>query len=156
MRLNFFQDLFSEVVIDGMTYLDIAARRFKVNPKYVNDVTYYQKARVSEHDRIDVIAHRALGDSSLWWVIAVMNDIFDPFYDLPMEDNMIADTARMNVEQEFGVLQANWNSAHNDRYDEIVTELESEREIISEIKVPRALFVPEIINDLRSQIRRRT
>ena len=33
---------------------------------------------VVEGDRLDLLAHRYLGDARLWWVIADFNDIFWP------------------------------------------------------------------------------
>ena len=33
---------------------------------------------VAEGDRIEVLAHRYLGDARLWWVIADYNDLFWP------------------------------------------------------------------------------
>ncbi len=33
---------------------------------------------IVESDRIDLIAHRYLGNSSLWWVICDYNDVFFP------------------------------------------------------------------------------
>ena len=34
--------------------------------------------RVIEGDRLDLLAHRLLGDARLWWIIADYNDIFWP------------------------------------------------------------------------------
>lgn len=33
---------------------------------------------VADGDRIDLIAHRYLGDARLWWIIADYNDLFFP------------------------------------------------------------------------------
>ena len=33
---------------------------------------------VTDGDRLDLIAHRYLGDARLWWIIADYNDIFFP------------------------------------------------------------------------------
>lgn len=33
---------------------------------------------VIEGDRIDLIAHRYLGDARLWWIVADYNDLFFP------------------------------------------------------------------------------
>jgi hypothetical protein len=33
---------------------------------------------VVEDDRIDLLAHRYLGDTRLWWIICDYNDIFFP------------------------------------------------------------------------------
>ena len=33
---------------------------------------------VLDGDRIDVIAHRYLGDARLWWIVADYNDLFFP------------------------------------------------------------------------------
>lgn len=39
---------------------------------------------IEESERIENIADRYYGDPSLHWIIYYMNDIIDPFYDLPL------------------------------------------------------------------------
>ncbi len=34
-------------------------------------------------DRLDLLAHRFYGDSSLWWIIAVSNNLSDSFFVTP-------------------------------------------------------------------------
>ena len=43
-------------------------------PPRPDDLTH----AVAEGDRLDLLAHRYLGDARLWWVIADANDIFWP------------------------------------------------------------------------------
>lgn len=43
-----------------------------LNTKPRSDDSYYT---VKEGDRLDLIAHRFLGDARLWWVVAEYNDI---------------------------------------------------------------------------------
>lgn len=46
-------------------------------PKTANDL--YTKVKPGEEGRLDLIAFRVYRLEGLWWVIAFMNDIIDPF-----------------------------------------------------------------------------
>lgn len=42
----------------------------------------YHKVEYSESGRLDLIAYKKLGDPSLWYPIALLNNIFDPIADV--------------------------------------------------------------------------
>ncbi len=64
---------------DCILYRDTAGdffgrrRRIDTTPRYDDRLH-----TVIEGDRIDLLAHRYLGDAKLWWVICDYNDIFFP------------------------------------------------------------------------------
>ena len=55
------------------------------------DMTNYDRYVVTESDlmRLDLIAHRVYGDSSWWWVIAWVNNVFNPLRDLVVGDVLL-------------------------------------------------------------------
>lgn len=54
---------------------DFLGRRQRIDTTPCHDDHFYS---VVEGDRIDLIAHRYLGDARLWWVIADYNELFFP------------------------------------------------------------------------------
>ena len=55
--------------IDGIEFFDLM--ELPTIPEQPGDVKY----RVEGSDRIDSLAHRFYGDPTLWWVLAVANDM---------------------------------------------------------------------------------
>lgn len=47
--------------------------------RYKENTIFYQKYIISEGDRWDLIANKFYGTTDLWWIIALFNDIKDPF-----------------------------------------------------------------------------
>lgn len=43
----------------------------------------YVQITLTEKDRLDLLAYKYYGNALLWWVIALANDIYDPF-DVPV------------------------------------------------------------------------
>jgi len=53
-------------------------------PKNVEDV--YHEITILDKDRLDLISYKYYGVEEYWWIIALANDIFDPFSDLDPGD----------------------------------------------------------------------
>lgn len=58
------------------------------------DMAEYSMYSVTESDlkRIDLIAHRTLGDVNLWWAIAFVNNIANPLEDISIGDTLMIPT----------------------------------------------------------------
>lgn len=91
----------NKVVADRVNYIDIANTsisntRYNKCRKLIKDnkiyyETYnkygvaestediYYKVDASTVDRLDIIANKVYNNSNYWWVIAIANDIIDPF-----------------------------------------------------------------------------
>ena len=54
-------------------------RNLKI-PKTDEDM--FHEVRVKDKYRIDLIAHKYYNNQDLWWVIALANNVKDPFFDL--------------------------------------------------------------------------
>ena len=72
----------THVVVDG--FVHPGRRRYGIWRKPTIDMTGYSRHVVRENDigRIDLIANRLYGDSSLWWAICMVNAISNPLEDL--------------------------------------------------------------------------
>lgn len=92
-------------LVDGSGYLTDSYAFGVWNPVTIepraDDIIHF----VSQHEigRIDLIAHKYYKDSRLWWIIALVNDIKDPWDDLTM-----GKTLRIPTEATVrGAIQAN-------------------------------------------------
>ena len=60
--------------------------RFKVRDIIKNRTAIYFDYVVKDSDRPDIIASKYYDDPSLDWIIFLVNDIVDPYYDWPLSD----------------------------------------------------------------------
>jgi hypothetical protein len=67
------------------TYLLNIFRNYIINEKAENSVLYYINYDVEDSDFCDTISQKYYGTPYLWWVIALFNDILNPFeeFDAP-------------------------------------------------------------------------
>jgi len=72
----------TRVVVDGFVFP--GRRRYGIWRKPEIDMTGYGRyvVKASDLGRIDLIANRAYGDSTLWWAICMVNNISNPLEDL--------------------------------------------------------------------------
>jgi len=68
---------------NGLSLAEIT-RRLTISNSVKNRVGTYDLYLVKEGERIEDLAYRIYGDPNYNWVIMLMNDIIDPFYDWAM------------------------------------------------------------------------
>lgn len=66
------------------TITDIS-RRFKIIEAIRNRIAIYYDYTIKEGERADTIAYFYYGDSSLDWIIYIVNNIIDPQWDWPLD-----------------------------------------------------------------------
>jgi hypothetical protein len=59
-------------------------KRFKITDNIKDRGAVFYNYDVKDSDRPDIIAEKFYGDSTLDWVILLVNDIIDPYYDWPL------------------------------------------------------------------------
>ena len=59
-------------------------RRVKVRSKIANNLSLFDKIDVPEGDNPEDIAYKAYGDADYFWVVCLMNNIVNKYYDWPM------------------------------------------------------------------------
>ena len=57
----------------------------KIRQAVKDDIATYYPYRIEEGERPDMLAQTYYGDTSYYWLIFIMNDIKDPYYDWPMD-----------------------------------------------------------------------
>ena len=59
-------------------------KRFTIKDTLTNRGAIYYKYQVKDSDRPDIVAEKLYGDGTLDWIILLINDIVDPYYDWPL------------------------------------------------------------------------
>lgn len=70
--------LFPETTIDDQTIIDIW-NAYILSPEIKDKIFTFDYYEVKENDRWDIISEKLYGNRSLWWLLALTNDIDDPF-----------------------------------------------------------------------------
>lgn len=74
---------------DDRNYFMNIFRSFDVNEEASRNVLYYSTYEVSDEDIfLDNISYKIYKTPHLWWVIALINNIQNPFEDLNVGDNI--------------------------------------------------------------------
>lgn len=74
---------------DDRNYFMNIFRSFDVNEETSRNVLYYSTYEVSDEDIFfDTISHKIYKTPHLWWVVALINNIQNPFEDLEIGDNI--------------------------------------------------------------------
>ena len=61
-------------------------RRVKIRDKLANNVTLFDKYDVIEGEKPEDVAYKAYGDADYFWVITLVNNIVNRFYDWPLDE----------------------------------------------------------------------
>ena len=61
-------------------------RRVKVRSKIANNVALFDKFDVPEGDSPETVAYKVYGDAEYFWVVCLMNNIVNRYYDWPLDE----------------------------------------------------------------------
>ena len=61
-------------------------RRVKARSKLADNVTLFDKYDVTEGERPEDVAYKAYGDSDYFWVVTLINNIVNRYYDWPLDE----------------------------------------------------------------------
>jgi len=61
-------------------------RRVKVRSKIANNVALFDKFDVPEGDSPETVAYKVYGDAEYFWVVTLMNNIVNRYYDWPLDE----------------------------------------------------------------------
>lgn len=63
-------------------------RSYNLNSEITTDVVYYNTLEVGNDDRWDTISYKLYGTPYLWWIVALINDVSNPFEELEEGTNI--------------------------------------------------------------------
>jgi len=61
-------------------------RRVKIRDKLADNVTLFDKYDVEEGEKPEDVAYKIYGDTDYFWVVTLMNNIVNRFYDWPLDE----------------------------------------------------------------------
>ena len=61
-------------------------RRVKVRSKIAKNVTLFDKYDVQEGEKPEDVAYKAYGDADYFWVVTLVNNIVNRYYDWPLDE----------------------------------------------------------------------
>ena len=73
-------------------------RGFEIDENIFDYAVYFDKYVIQTGERLDTIANKFYGDPTYDWVLAITNNLVNPGYDLPMDDNAL----RIYIEDLYG------------------------------------------------------
>lgn len=90
-------------------------KRFRLNEIQKNKKYVLYDYDIKDRDRPDLMAEKYYGDSTLDWLIFIVNEIFDPYYQWPLT----YDQFQGYIVQKYGSVSAAMGQIHH--YEQIVT-----------------------------------
>lgn len=81
-----FRNLFPDIVVEDVKMSDFW-NAWQLSQEFKDKIKIFDTFLVTDQDRWDTIAEDVYGDRKLWWVIAMFNNIEDPF-SVYFEDNI--------------------------------------------------------------------
>ena len=63
-------------------------RRIKVRSKIKDNISLYDKYDVAEGETPETVAFKVYGDTNYFWVVCLMNNIVNRYYDWPLDEHV--------------------------------------------------------------------
>lgn len=93
--------------------------RYKINELLTNKSAVYYDYNVQDSDTLEIIAAKYYEDPSLDWVLMLVNNIIDPFYDFPLNDTDLNNF----ISNKYGSISLAQGTVHH--YEKIVRQSRS-------------------------------
>ena len=90
-------------------------RRFKISDVLKNNRIVYYEYDIQDHDRADAMAERYYGDSRLDWLLFVVNQMYDPYFQWPLNYSQFD----AYIRQKYGSPSIAMATTHH--YEQIIT-----------------------------------
>jgi len=133
--------LFKEVVINDTQLKDIF-KRITIKDKYLTETSLYSYHRISDGQTPDSLARLYYDDSYLYWLILIVNEMQDYFYDWPLTENELRLLAQKEYED--GIYDT------GESVDDVYVRLSEENDEKRLIKYIRPDYLKDILFELNN------
>jgi len=136
-----------EYKYEGVTYniKNIFLKIGFINLYKQQNPEFFDKYFIKENDRPETIAFKYYGNQDLWWLIIILNDIKDPFFDWCLSSIELEEWSKYEA-----ILEAGSDDYSEIRRSEILSDMKIENDKKREIY----LLKPEYVNNLLVQLAR--
>lgn len=93
-----------------------------------NNIDAYYLYSIRDSDRPETLAERIYGDAEAHWIILYANNIYDPYYDWPMDDR----TFQKYIIKKYGSLE--WAKTNYHHYEKVITRENPAAQVINTTK----------------------
>lgn len=131
--------LLNKVVYNGQTVTDIY-KSFKFIDGFKRDVKYTTDYAISDGETPEMVSYTVYGVTDWWWIILILNDIQDPFYDWPLSNDELESWAKKLV--------PDWET-NPTTYMAKLTELVASNETNRNIKLLKEEYINKIVEQLK-------
>lgn len=90
-----------------------------------NNVNAYYYYIVEDSDRPEILAEKVYGDAQAHWLILYANNIYDPYYDWPMDER----TFEKYIIKKYGSLE--WAKTNYHHYEKVITRENPSAQVIT-------------------------
>lgn len=121
---------------------------YSLNLEYVDDLVF-KLYRINGIKRIDTIAYELYGTTDYWWLIALINNIKDIIFDLPIEEDIIRQITTNKTKDKYGSITT--SDAIN-YYNLTLSDLIEENDGKRLIRVIDKVYISRIITDILKRL----
>ena len=68
--------------------------KFDIVFDYKNNINLIQSYEIKDNEFIETVAYNVYQDTDFWWIVALFNNIQNPFIDWPLSQSQIIDIAK--------------------------------------------------------------
>jgi len=115
--------------------------QYKILETYKRDAASFNTYNVQDNERIENISYKFYNSVDWWWIIALFNDIKNPFFDLPLSEAQLIDLSIRLFEEESKYPQK--------VYYNLLFEANEKRR---KINIPKRAFIADIVWKYREAI----
>jgi len=113
----------------------------RILERYKRDGASFFKYNIGTDERIENISQKFYKTIDYWWIIAIFNDIRNPFFDMPMTEEQVVDFA--------GILEEREGKYPKNVYYKLVAEA---NELRREIYIPKETIIADVVWQFREAI----
>jgi hypothetical protein len=124
-------------------YPDAKLRNIFNTLKLDIDEDFIQTYRIDEVKRLDQISYELYETTNYWWIIALLNDINDIIFDIPVSDEVLMEAAKKKTLEEYETIEAGM-----DYYLELYEQYQEVNESKRVINVVIPSYISRVITEI--------
>lgn len=138
MARNDYFNILKDITLDDIPLKDIFSRY-----NIFNETNNYFIYKIKDGDDLLSISNDFYGTKRFWWIVALYNDIIDPFYDMPLTENELRDYVNKYLDEE---------AESGETFNELYQSFKEENDLKREIKILNPDLLQNIMKQFKNEI----